>query len=171
MVSSSNEVWLHDKFSGRDWFDSVAKDQFGRIVVYVKSMNHETLHDIPLQLGGDHVLVHYVSSKTCTPNQFVQPQQEKPIPLVQLKEIIPVVEELEELDNIFLEDELDFLAQELDRLERICGSNYLQDIFYEVHDGKNAVTNLSTKFPEVCASMQKLYDNYGFDVVYEELDG
>lgn len=63
------------------------------------------------------------------------------------------------------------LTDELDRLERLCGSNILQDIFYEVHDKTNAVTNLSAKFPEVRGRVEKLYDKYGFDIIYEELDG
>jgi len=166
MVSMNNEVWLHEKFSGREWFHSVSRDQFGRLVVYVKFMNHETLNDIPLQLDKEHVLVHFMPPK----NEVVpQRQEETPIPLVQFK-----MSEIEELDRDDLEDDLgdlDFLAQELDRLERVCGSNILQDIFYEVHDGKNAITNLSVRFPEVAASMQHLYDTYGFDVVYDELDG
>jgi hypothetical protein len=63
------------------------------------------------------------------------------------------------------------LTDELDRIERSCGSNVLQDIFYEVHDGTNAVTNLSARYPEVRQRVQKLYDKYGFDTIYEELDG
>lgn len=63
------------------------------------------------------------------------------------------------------------LTDELDKLERLCGSNILQDIFYEVHDKGNAVTNLSAKFPEVRQRMEKLHDKYGFDIIYEELDG
>lgn len=63
------------------------------------------------------------------------------------------------------------LTDELDRLERLCGSNILQDIFYEVHDKTNAVTNLSAKFPEVRGRVERLYDKYGFDIIYEELDG
>lgn len=63
------------------------------------------------------------------------------------------------------------LTDELDKLERLCGSNILQDIFYEVHDRGNAVTNLSAKFPEVRQRMEKLHDKYGFDIIYEELDG
>lgn len=79
------------------------------------------------------------------------------------------------LDELEQERQLELsvraLTDEIDRLERICGSNILQDIFYEIQDGKNAVTNLSAKFPEVRARMQKLYDKYGFDIIYEELDG
>jgi hypothetical protein len=71
------------------------------------------------------------------------------------------------LDNL----DINLLIKELDRLEKICGSNPLQDIFYEIHDGDNCVTNLSIKYPDVSSSMRRLYDEYGFDVIYEELDG
>ena len=57
------------------------------------------------------------------------------------------------------------LIKELDRLERICGSNTMQDIFYEVHDQANAVTNSSSKFPEVRRRMESLYQKYGFDII------
>jgi hypothetical protein len=53
----------------------------------------------------------------------------------------------------------------------MCGSNIMQDIFYEVHDKENAVTNLSAKFPDVRKSMEKLYAQYGFDLIYENMDG
>jgi len=63
------------------------------------------------------------------------------------------------------------LENELDRLERLCGSNTLQDIFYEIKDAHNAVTNLSARYPEVRKALERLYDQYGFDVIYENLDG
>lgn len=62
------------------------------------------------------------------------------------------------------------LTDELDKLERICGSNILSDIFFETHDKGNAVTNLSAKFPDVRQRMENLYSNYGFDIIYDELE-
>jgi hypothetical protein len=64
-----------------------------------------------------------------------------------------------------------YLENELDRLERACGSNTLQDIFYEIKDAHNAVTNLSARYPEVRTALERLFDQYGFDVIYENLDG
>jgi hypothetical protein len=78
---------------------------------------------------------------------------------------------IEELSSDLLENDIGELIDELSRLEKICGSNTLQDIFYEIHDGKNAVTNLSDRYPLIKGSLQSLYDEYGFDVIYEELDG
>lgn len=87
-------------------------------------------------------------------------------------EIFAALKEKEELERgRELELSVRALTDELDRLEKLCGSNVLQDVFYEVHDGENAVTNLSARYPEVRRRVQKIYDKYGFDVIYEELDG
>jgi hypothetical protein len=93
-----------------------------------------------------------------------------------LEKLIKDREEKERLEDTpeqeaALELSVRALTDELDRLEKLCGSNILQDIFYEVHDQKNAVTNLSARYPEVRTRIQKLYDKYGFNAIYEELDG
>ncbi len=159
---------LTKMFQDRDWFHSVDYEQYGRVVVYVKYACQETLHDIPDTCLGKQVLVHFAASKLATATQFTNTTT-TPAPKL---ELVPEVdEEIEELDSSVLETDLSDLCQALDRLEKICGSNCLQDIFYEIHDGKNAVTNLGAKYPDVKASLQRLYDEYGFDVIYEELDG
>lgn len=154
---------LSETFKNRDWFYDIGMDQYGRVVVYVKYMCHETLHDIPDKCGGKQVLVHFAASKLATRESFTNPKEENiPVPLVKEKEIVDVTE--------FAEEDLDDLRDELDRLERICGTNILSDIFFEVHDKKNAVTNLSAKYPDVAAKLSTLYNEYGFDVIYEELE-
>lgn len=177
---------LSKQFKSRDWFYDIGTDQYGRIVVYVKYMNHETLHDVPDTAGGIQVLVHFAASKLATRDQFVEtPKTNTLTPATftqavkeaQAKGIDTGVGQLiDQLDQEIMEgkDEqksLLYLQNELERLEKICGSYTLQDIFYEVQDGKNAVTNLSARYPEVRQRMEKLYDMYGFDVIYEELDG
>jgi hypothetical protein len=47
--------------------------------------------------------------------------------------------------------------------------NLLENIFYEVHDGKNSITEYSAMVPQLREEMEKLYHIYGFDVLYEEL--
>ena len=170
MVAASPLVWLHDKFADRDWFHSVGEDQYGRLVVYVKYMCHDTLYDIPDQVGGVQVLCHFAASKLATRESYTDPQrkstEEDNIPF----ELIQDVSDEEELiENNPLD--LRELIRELDRLERMSGSNIMQDIFYEVHDKANAVTNLSAKFPDVRERMEKLYAQYGFDLIYENMDG
>jgi hypothetical protein len=168
-------------FKDRDWFHSAGTDQYGRYVVYVKYMCQETLYDIPDKVGGKQVLSHFAASKFSTREQYTSqpsPKQEENIPIPLVKKVVDVTEEaelvedgVEELPSSFLQFDLNDLCKELDRLEKICGSNALQDIFYEVHDGKNAVTNLSNRYPDVRKSLEQLYQDYGFDVIYEELDG
>lgn len=164
-------VRLSETYKGKDWFAEVDRDQYGRIVVYVKYMNHETLHDIPDFAGGRQVLVHFIASKTATRDQFVDhgtvPVKVAPTPVVEQDE--------DNVSDVEEQKSLQYLQKELDRLEKICGSNTLQDIFYECHDEDmspgSAVTNLSARYPEVRERIEKLYDMYGFDVIYEELDG
>ena len=183
---------LSQQFKGRDWFYDVGTDQYGRLVVYVKYMCHETLHDIPDKAGGIQVLVHFAASKLATREQFTDsagPQTAKfdltPSEFARAAKeaqangvdtgVGQIFDELD-IDPIEEEKSLRHLQNELERLEKICGSYSLQDIFYEVHDanltsGRNTVTNLSARYPEVRKALDKLYDQYGFDVIYEELDG
>lgn len=170
MVNKSPLVVLHDSFVNEDWFHSVDLDKYGRLVVYVKYMCDATTHDIPRQVDGNNVLVHFATSKYIKPELFAHKgfkPKEKPA---------EEVSELNDEDVEFIEEpntplDLRELVSELDRLEKKCGSNIMQDIFYEVHDGANAVTNLSSKFPDVREGMDALYNQYGFDLIYENMDG
>ena len=183
---------LSQMFKTRDWFYDVGQDPYGRIVVYVKYMCQETLHEIPDKAGGIQVLVHFSGSKTATREQFVDTPNApgstlKPFDPKAFIEAAKVAQangidtgfgsmlDDGDLDQIVGHEEEEksvlHLQKELDRLEKSCGSRTLQDIFYEVQDGKNAVTNMSARYPEVRQTMEKLYDEYGFDVIYEELDG
>lgn len=172
---------LAAQFKGKEWFFEVDADQYGRPVVYVHFHNYATLHDIPDYVGGHQVLVHFAASKTAKRDQFVENQNKpklpeyKPLP-VEAADNLPfeltngIVDVTDDAELV--EDKsVQYLVSELTKLEKQVGSNILQDIFYETHDGRNAVTQLSAKFPEAAAKMQKLYKMYGFDVIYEELDG
>ena len=170
MVNMSPEFWLKEQFQNRDWFHSVGQDQYGRYVVYVHYMNTETLRDIPDSLGGKQVLCHFAASFLATSGQFITGRfvttqtNNEPFNFIS-----DVTDDAELVDDEPLDEKL--LIKDLIRLERICGSNIMQDIFYEVHDKHNAVTNLSVKFPDVRASMETLYQKYGFDLIYENMDG
>lgn len=183
---------LADQFGREDWFHSTGLDQYGRLVVYCKFMNHATLHDIPDYVGGKQVLVHFAGSKTATREQFtsnpnapgatLKPHVTSTYPdgtpcpydrEIDVQAVVIPVEEAEE--DVAGEEEEEksimYLQRELDKLEKECGSYTLQDIFYEVQDGKNAVTNMSARYPNVRKGLERLYNLYGFDVIYEELDG
>lgn len=176
--------FLSNLCKGKDWFYDVGTDQYGRYVVYVNFMCHETLHNIPDKVAGKQVLVHFAASKTATREQFTENQS---TPGLTPSEFIQKAQEaqaqgidvgvgqmLDELDvgSMNLEElSVRHLEDELDSLEKICGSNCLQDIFYEIQDGRNAVTNNSIRYPDVRTRLEKLYLEYGFDLIYESLDG
>ena len=122
-----------------------------------KYLNVEVWNSVPDKLGSRYVVTHFASAKP-----------KAPLPV---QEAVKYVEPLEEYADEKTPD-IASLIRELERLEKVCrGSNTLQDIFYEVHDGKNAVTNLRMQYPQVADAMEDLLRVYGFDVIYEELDG
>jgi len=141
---------VHDK----SWFYAVYPTGYKQIVVHALWQSKDILELIPEFVGEYQVLVH-----------FALPDYKKEHkPAVYGSCIIPESDHQPEL-------KIDSLIKELDRLEKVCGSHTLQDIFYEVQDGKNAVTDMSKRYPEVRSSLEKLFDVYGFDVIYEEIDG
>lgn len=142
---------LTELCQNKDWFNSVGTDNYGRYVVYVNQMNHETLYNIPDTVAGKTVLVHFSAS---TDNKFVNQ--------VNLFRQSTVEIEPEE------EEDASILQRTLDELELTCGSHNLQDLFYEICDGKNAITNISDKYRKVREILEMLYDQYGFDVLYEQ---
>jgi hypothetical protein len=164
---------LTSMFFEREWFCEAGKDDIGRYVVYVKRMNMETMTSIPDMMLGKQVLVHFIGSKTARREDFTTNGNHVPFARVEynpLPKLAPVSDGIEELSSDLLENDIGELIDELSRLEKICGSNILADVFFEVHDGKNAVTNLSDRYPTVRDAVVKLYDEYGFDVIYEELE-
>jgi hypothetical protein len=188
MEKSEAMEQLSQKFKGLDWFYDIGLDQYGRIVVYAHWINSEIYKLVPDKIEKFQILLHFAGSKTATREQFVTSPN---APGSGLKPFVESIEEAQakgidtgfgqmldegELDQIVgaeVEENksLLHLQNELTRLEKACGSYTLQDIFYEIQDGKNAVTNLSSRYPEVHQAMKKLFDEYGFDVIYEELDG
>ena len=190
-------VELRQRYGDRDWFYDAGYDQYGRPVVYVKYENHETNYEIPDRIAGKQLLVHFAASvKSNKEDFFVKsgngtsslPLYQKAITEVNIafgkgieqerlnyKTVeATVVKEPEMVDTEEQERELELsvrvLTDELDRLEKLCGSNILGEIFFEEHDRENAVTNLSSKFPEVRKHIHRLYELYGFDTIYEELE-
>lgn len=159
---------LINLFGKKEWFHSVGFDKYGRLVVYIKHTTHESLNDIPDQIGGKQVMVHFASSLTANREQYANVLTVRKPPEPTLQEEMDSVADVEVIAETI---NLIELTNELDRLEKLCGSNILQDIFYEVHDGTNALTNLSSRYPEVRDSLFKLYHRYGFNVIYGELDG
>ncbi|CAM6004238.1 unnamed protein product [Sphagnum balticum] len=173
-----------------DWFYEVCAEA-RRYVVYVHRMEKEQDAIIPDRMMGHQVVVHFASSRMMEPGAYlVKSESPTALKLHMSKSHMMELEgaarradadgtadlmSLAEVEQSLLDDsdtpDTSLLTRELDRLEKQCGSNILQDIFYEIHDGKNAVTNLGAKYPEVRESLMDLYRAYGFDVIYNEMDG
>lgn len=174
--ADSDLAFLQEQYEDRDWFADVGLDEYGRCVVYVKYMNAETLRIPPHTEEGREICTHFISSKTASRDKFVEKQGGVSLPVYQpLTTPPPITQQVdpveEEIGQVTESKSLQYLQTSLDKLEKACGSYVLQDIFYEIHDGKNAVTQNSTRYPEVRDKLEKLYREYGFDVIYEELDG
>jgi hypothetical protein len=162
-----------------DWFYEVVVEA-RRYVVYVHSMDISQDAIIPDSMMGHQVVIHFASSAPGVKNEFVSKPQTHTLPAynpfarTQLEIItesdVALLKELGWIPTA-KEPHISDLTNKLDRLERICGSNILQDLFYECHDQRNAVTNLRARFPEVYSAIVELYKEYGFDIIYNELDG
>lgn len=167
MDFSEGKEQLRQMCQDKDWFVDVGADQYGRYAVYVRFMNMETMTFIPREIDNKQVMVHFVGSKTVTRDKFVKDATY--VPFANIKANVDEVDEL--VSDVNEEKSLQHLIGELEYLEKQCGSYSLQEIFYEVHDGPNAVTNISVRYQDVRTKMEKLYRQYGFDVIYEEMDG
>lgn len=154
---------LHVKLNGYNWYAGkvlVNSQLHNSVVAYVKYMNQEVEETVPLKVGGFDVRVHFASSLCEDASKFVSTGFNQ----------VTVPSVLSETnDEVTLTPALD-LHHELWKLRRVCGAEHLTDIFYEVHDGPLAITNVSVEYPEVRSKIQELYDEYGFDVLFEELD-
>lgn len=157
---------LVDAYGSKPWFHSVGKDQYGRHVVYIKYSCHETLNDIMDYSLGKQVMVHFASYAEASREKFSDVQKPK---LQAPPEVVVVTKE--ETD---LRDDLDFLDTEIFALKRICGEDNLVDILYEIHDPRNntypGFTVVSKEFPEARTRLEKLYDKFGCDVLFGELE-
>lgn len=168
MDSKEALVQLRNLYQGKDWFADVGTDQYGRYVVYIKHMCPETISGIVDYHEGVQVVVHFDMSRTATRAAYVETPDAIKFTVISAYTALPAVEPVEVVEE---DKSLRHLTDELDKLEKLCGTNTLQDIFYEIHDGDNAVTNLSARYPVIRKELDRLYEEYGFDVIYEEMDG
>lgn len=129
-----------------DWFDSIELID-NKVLVYVKEMNLGILQEIPQKIDNKHVFVHFLSSKNVSIDDYVN---------------------VEIIDN---ETSSDYqqLHSELSDMRKYCSYETILDIFYEVHDKDNSITNESKLYPFVKESMEMLYDKFGFDVIHDEI--
>ena len=176
MSNEETVAGLAQLLSKHVWFDSVDVDKFGKLVVYISESTREIMAAIPDKFENKRVVWQYASSKSevLKKKYGTQYKSEFHVTPVWIKpDLVKVKAEfdLPKYTESEVEPDVKFLISELDRLEKLCGSRVLQDLFYEVHDGKNSVTTLKSKFPEVYDDVLDLYEEFGFDIMYNELDG
>ena len=170
--------FIKQSLQSKDWFYQTSLNENNKIVVYVHYMSEDILRNVPLQIAGHHVLVHFAAAEKAKRDNFtdtVKPRLSQDAPIEEPLSNEDEIGSYDVASLIDLTDELDvdineqYLISELERLEKICGANILESIFFEEHDGKNAVTNLSIKHPNIRDAIHILYKEYGFDVIYEIL--
>jgi hypothetical protein len=72
--------------------------------------------------------------------------------------------------NARKQEDADVLTSSVKILIGDLGKQKVRDIFYEIHDGPNALTQLSDTHPYARDCLDKLYEEYGFDVLFDLLD-
>lgn len=154
---------LSTMLKNNEWFDSVELDELGRPTVYVHAMNLETLQKIPEKVGGKQVLCHFSAFRKAHREQFVDDRTKPSFMQTQnfTKEDKPLF--------VRIQPNYNDLDLEVDRLTGICGPSILEQIFWEIHDGKNKVTNLGVKFPDIMDDLSELYSEFGFDELQNAL--
>jgi len=198
MNSAEGLKRLSDLYFNKDWYHSVGLDAYGRYVVYVKFMNHETLNDIP-NLDGKQVLVHFAASLPSAVDKFINKPDLSALPMppdyvnnfiqkAKTAQIIGIDIGLGQLVNQVTlsilndanmslveagftteKDEL-VLQTEIENLQTVWGAEAVENVFYEIVDGDDAVTNVSVSCPGLRRDLDILYKQYGFNLVCEKLD-
>lgn len=181
---------LRQQYENKPWFADVGTDQYGRYVVYMKEICHGSLHDVADYHNGKQVLVHFVAHKNATREQYVA---EKPTLdhvesttetnelarrlLTKSKLTAPIdnprvgstLQSFFEETGEWAEVQAGALKKTLVLLEEQIGIRSVQDIFWETNDKENAVSDLSSTYPDVRKTMDGLYDEFGFDVLHDAL--
>lgn len=143
---------LKNQLSGMPWFVAVlAKDKLAphRLVVLTEWQSLDIINSIPMKFENYQVLVHFANRK---------------------KDKVEVTSAAPEVISEYAVSKETDLVKELTRLENICGTHTLCDLFFECHDGSNAVTNLSERYPDIRKAMDRLYAEHGFEAINNELE-
>lgn len=156
---------LKNCLKDKEWFCDVGLTDSNKPVVYVHHMSLD-IFDIIISeskaLLLEHPHIHFSTGLSLDKSRYVTDLTKPKISWDDGPE--PDFDSEPETFDISL------LTEEVSKLRKVCGDNILSDIFYEVHDGKNAITNLSVKFPEVREALNHLYVEYGFDLIYEQVE-
>ncbi len=170
---------LNQKMFYYDWYAkkvAVNTMLYNSIVVYAHRIDAAVYAAVPDKIGNWDVRVHFFASYNANADtfkvapktlleQFATKVGTVPTGMLAATSLTPPVEEVTELT----EEDFD-VSEEVWQLSKQCGWDALEEIFYEIHDGPNAITERSKDFPGVAASIKELYDLVGFDVLAEEIE-
>lgn len=132
---------IYDQF---DWFESVnIKDN--KVFIYVNKMSGDIFEKIPDKFNGKPVKIHYQQSKDCNSGNYLKHYT------------------FESLDHDFK------LIEFVQKNTEIYGRRVMANMFYEIHDGENCLTNLKIKYPHLHTEMLIFYENYGYLSLVREL--
>lgn len=158
MYVSAGAKKLKETLGSQSWLAGIVDDSMGRVIVYANDLSSSVISKIPDTVAGQHVLVHFASSKDIDKSKYRT---------MIIPSFVSAFSELKTDDES--DPDMDHLIERLAFLRKEYAEDILHDIYYEVFDGKNAVTQRSIRYPEVRKLMDDLYDMYGFDVLYGEL--
>jgi hypothetical protein len=145
---------LFEMCKDKEWFSDVSTELHDRYIVYVHYMDADIFSFIPQTFNGKQIVIHFAANRKAVKDYWINTPNTTALAFVKVEE-----------------DSLEFLIDEIERLAMKADIDTLISIFEEVHDGpENAVTNLSGQYPEIRKRMEKLYDTFGYDIVWEELD-
>lgn len=133
-----NLAEIKDNYCKYDWFSDVESTD-KQVVFYVKYMNSQVFTLVPDSVDKKNVLIHFIHSKNVKKDNFITTYQ--------------------------FNDEL--LNVKLKSLIEEFGDSVTEYVFYEIHDGSNKITFVAEQIPKLKEHMQKLYDEYGFDIIHD----
>jgi len=143
---------IQDQLSQFDWYHSHVVEP-RKVTIYVNYMNHNVLTAIPDKIGDKQTVLCFSSHVLAKADDYsFFPQVKKQ-------------EELGEQEDVTFDD-----LKELDYIISVAGIENTLHLFYEIHDSDDNVTQVASAFPLEAKAMAKLYDKYGFDVLYDYLE-
>jgi hypothetical protein len=146
---------LKENLTKEIWFKDIKLNN-NKIFVYVSHLSEDILKTdkIPDFVESKQVLVHFdISNKKA--DTYIEKLS---TPGIKPEEVLEAHDE-----------DIEELTSYLDEFKKDLSLNIVEDIFYEVHDDKNKLTNFGSKYPNVLEKMTYLYNKFGFNLIVDYL--
>ena len=135
-------------FIEKDWFHSTGMDEFNRPIVYVKKINKEVMDFIPDKINNKQIIVRFSAAKLALKSDYVSEFRSF------------------NYDNLISFD-ITASIKDIKSLEDKYGLSNVMEVFYHIHDGLSEKGYAAKEYPELHSKLQSLYDELGFDILYE----